>query len=107
MKALQEKHRLATRWFHWVNFPLLTLMIFSGMLIYWAYDPYRVGIGEITLFHFFPDWFYNATHVDHKLALGMAVHFAFAWLFAINGILYVAYTVISGSSMLVQSWKRT
>ena len=65
-------------------------------MIYWAYDPYQVGISRFTLFHLFPDWFYNATHVPHKLALGMAIHFAFAWLFAINGIAYTAYTVISG-----------
>lgn len=96
MTTLEEKHKLATRWFHWINFPVLMLMIGSGMLIYWAYDPYRIGIGEITLFHFFPDWFYDATHMDHKLSYGMALHFFLAWLFALNGIAYVAYTVISG-----------
>ena len=96
MSVLEEKHKLATRWFHWINFPLLMLMIFSGMLIYWANDVYRIGVGGITLFHFFPDWFYGATHIDHKLALGMAFHFALAWLFAINGLLYLGYTVISG-----------
>ena len=96
MTVLEEKHKLATRWFHWINFPLLMLMIFSGMLIYWANDVYRIGVGGITLFHFFPDWFYGATHIDHKLALGMAFHFALAWLFTINGLLYVGYTVISG-----------
>lgn len=57
MKVLEEKHKLATRWFHWVNFPLISLMIVSGMLIYWAYDPYRIGIGSFTLFHFFPTGF--------------------------------------------------
>lgn len=96
MKVLEEKHKLATRWFHWLNFPLLSLMIMSGMLIYWSYDPYRIGVGGITLFHFFPDWFYNTTHIDHKLAWGMALHFLFAWLFAINGVAYVAYTLVSG-----------
>ena len=50
MKVLEEKHKLPTRWFHWVNFPLLSAMIFSGLLIYWAYDPYRIGLGGITLF---------------------------------------------------------
>ncbi len=96
MSVLEEKHKLASRWFHWINFPLLLLMIFSGLLIYWANDVYRVGVGGITVFHFFPDWFYSATHIDHKLALGMAFHFALAWLFAINGVLYVCYTVVSG-----------
>ncbi len=95
-QILEEKHKLATRWFHWINFPILTLMIASGMLIYWAYDPYRIGIGSITLFHFFPDWFYDLTKIDHKLSLGMAIHFTMAWIFTINGIAYVLYTAVSG-----------
>lgn len=37
MKQLVRKHPLAIRWFHWLNFPLLALMIWSGTLIYWAY----------------------------------------------------------------------
>ena len=43
MKTLVKKHPLAIRWFHWINFPLLLLMIWSGILIYWAYPVYRVG----------------------------------------------------------------
>ena len=95
-KVLEEKHTLSTRWFHWVNFPLLSAMIFSGLLIYWVYGIYRIGFGDVTLVHFFPNWFYTVTGVDQQLALGMALHFFFAWLFAINGIAYVAYTVVSG-----------
>ena len=43
MKRLEKKHPLAIRWFHWINFPALTVMIWSGMLIYWANDVYRIG----------------------------------------------------------------
>ena len=96
MKVLQEKHKLATRWFHWLNFPLLLAMIYSGLVIYWAYDPYRVGVGNVTLFHFFPDWFYGFFGLGQQLAYGMALHFTLAWLFAINGVAYVLYTLISG-----------
>ncbi len=96
MKQLESKHPRAIRWFHWVNFPLLAIMIWSGLWIYWANDVYRVGIGGFTLFHFFPDWFYNAFNLGHRLAEGMAWHFAFAWLFAINGLAYVIYTIVSG-----------
>jgi len=32
-KRLEKKHPLAIRWQHWINFPLLTMMIWSGMLI--------------------------------------------------------------------------
>ncbi|MCU1329207.1 MAG: thiosulfate reductase [Bryobacterales bacterium] len=94
--GLEEKHKLATRWYHWINFPVLTVMIVSGMFIYWAFDPYRIGVGDFTLIHLFPNWFYDLTHIDRKLAIGMALHFLFAWLFAINGLLYVAYTLFSG-----------
>ena len=96
MKTILKKHPLAIRWFHWLNFPLLTIMIWSGMLIYWAYDPYKVKVGSKELFHFFPDGFYKALNIPHRLAQGMEFHFAFAWLFIINGILYTLYTIFSG-----------
>lgn len=91
LQKLKLKHLTAIRWFHWINFPLLGLMIWSGLLIYWAYDPYQIGP-----IHFFPDWFYKALGIPQRLADGMGQHFFFAWLFTINGILYVAYTIISG-----------
>ncbi len=96
MTRLEAKHPRAIRWFHWINFPLISIMIWSGALIYWANDVYRVGLGSFTLFHFFPDWFYNLTGIDHRLAEGMAWHFVFMWLFALNGAAYVIYTVVSG-----------
>ncbi len=34
--------------------------------------------------------------MDHRLAEGMALHFLIMWLFLLNGILYVAYTILSG-----------
>jgi len=49
MKRLAPKHPLAVRWFHWLNFPLLALMVWSGILIYWANPIYRVGWGSHTL----------------------------------------------------------
>lgn len=98
MKRLEmrSKHPLAIRWCHWVNFPLLALMIWSGLWIYWANDVYRLGFGSFTLFRFFPEGFYRAFGVSHQLARGMAWHFFFMWFFAINGVLYVAYTILSG-----------
>ncbi len=93
---MKEKHRLAIRWFHWVNFPLLALMIWSGLWIYWANDVYRIGLGRLTLFKFFPQGFYSAFGLKQHLAEGMAWHFYFMWFFVVNGILYVTYTVVSG-----------
>jgi len=96
MKQIALKHLRAIRWFHWINFPLLAIMIWSGLWIYWANDVYRVGWGDLTLLHFFPDSFYGLTHTGHKLAQGMAWHFVIMWAFIVNGIAYVAYTLISG-----------
>ncbi len=90
-QTLRLKHLLAIRWFHWINFPLLSLMIWSGLLIYWAYMPYHIGS-----FHFLPDWFVNLLGINFRLAEGMALHFIFMWLFITNGILYAGYTLISG-----------
>jgi len=96
VKQLEAKHPRAIRWLHWINFPLLTIMLWSGLLIYWANGIYSIGIGRFSLIHFFPNWFYDLLGVDHRLAEGMAWHFVFMWLFAINGLVYVIYTAVSG-----------
>src|SRR5580698_5946777 len=102
---IEYKHSLATRWMHWINFPLLFVMIYSGVLIYWAdsqheglnaHHVYRVGFGDWTVFRFFPRWFYNDLHLKYQLAQGLAYHFFFMWFFALNGIAYVLYTFLSG-----------
>jgi hypothetical protein len=40
-------HPRAIRWLHWINFPLLFIMMWSGLRIYWAHDVYAFGIGVI------------------------------------------------------------
>jgi thiosulfate reductase cytochrome b subunit len=97
MLRIEKKHSLATRWFHWLNFPLLSLMVVSGLLIYWANPVYRIGAGGYTLVRMnVSQAAWKSLHVDHRLALGMAWHFFFMWLFAVNGVLYVIYTLASG-----------
>jgi len=89
---IEVKHPVAIRWFHWLNFPILFAMIWSGLLIYWANDVYRF-FG----FHLrFSDGTYAALHLNNRLWYGMGWHFLFMWLFTINGIAYVLYTAISG-----------
>jgi len=109
MKKIVKKHPLAIRWFHWINFPVLGVMIWSGLLIYWANDVYKIGFGDKTLIKFFPQSFYDALHVPFHLAEGMAYHFFFMWLFFLNGILYVLYTIFSGEWRYLlpnrRSWK--
>lgn len=101
MKRLVKKHTLAIRWFHWINFPVITLMIWSGFLIYWANDVYRIGFGDTTLLKFFPQSFYGALNLNGRMAEGMSYHFVFMWLFFINGLLYVIYTIFSGEWRLL------
>ncbi len=82
-----EKHSIWLRCVHWLNAPFLALMVWSGILIYWANDVYP---------GFFPQSFYHFFHVDHRLAEGMQVHFTLAWFFIINGLLYLTYVFASG-----------
>src|SRR5229473_2069621 len=96
MLRIEHKHPRAIRWFHWINVPLLSLMIWSGLLIYWANDVYTINVGSWRLFKFFPTGFYSALHLKQRLAEGMAWHFLTMWFFALNGLAYVAYTVWSG-----------
>ena len=96
MKKLVPKHPLAIRWMHWINFPVLFVMIWSGMLIYWANDVYKIHLGNTIIFTFFPNSFYKTLHFSARLAEGMAFHFVFMWFFFINGFAYVLYTLFSG-----------
>lgn len=93
---LIAKHSLLIRITHWINVQVMAVMIWSGLLIYWAYSPYQIAVGDVVLVKFFPDWFYRELDLEYGLGEGMAYHFAFAWLFAINGLVYVCYLFWSG-----------
>eukprot|EP01132_Coremiostelium_polycephalum_P013676 gene13676-16646_t len=97
MKVIKEKHAFLMRWTHWVNFPVLAVMIWSGLFIYWANDAYGISIFGFTIIKFFPEWFYNYFLIPQRLAEGMAFHFLFMWFFFINGLLYILYTIFSGA----------
>ncbi len=84
---LEHKHLLAIRWMHWINFPVLFIMMWTGLLIYWndsdnAYQHphriYRVGLGRFTLFRCFPDWFYKLLHVPYHVTQGLGYHSFFS-----------------------------
>src|ERR1700761_8231804 len=92
---LDRKHPVAIRWMHWINFPVLFTMIWSGLLIYWndsdnAYHHphaiYRIGIGPFTFFRFFPEGFWKAINAPYHVTQGLGYHFFFFWIFALNGI---------------------
>ena len=84
--SIIEKHHRIIRWLHWINFPILVLMIWSGILIYWANDIY------LTL----PQAFYDALNLDHRLAEGMGWHFFIMWFFTLNGIFYLLALIFTG-----------
>lgn len=108
---IREKHPLAIRWFHWVNFPLLTIMIWSGLMILWANNAFTLFGGPHVVSDDSLDYplaLYDRlvgrdpkaeTHytLGHRLSMGMSWHFLFMWLFAINGALYVLYVAFSGA----------
>jgi len=96
MLRLEPKHPRIIRWLHWINAPVLAVMIWSGLLIYWAHDAYAIRIGGFTVFKFFPPWFYSWLGLEGQLARGMAYHFAFMWLFAGTGLFYVLGTFLTG-----------
>ena len=102
---LVHKHPRAIRWMHWINFPVLSVMIWSGLLIYWgdsippyqhAHQVYRIGIGSFTLVRLFPDWFWKLLNAPYQITTGLGFHWLFMWFFAINGIAYAIYLGISG-----------
>ncbi|MES2963812.1 MAG: cytochrome b/b6 domain-containing protein [Bdellovibrionota bacterium] len=86
MVTIREKHSRAIRWCHWLNFPLLTLLVWSGILIYWA-NPAYVPLSDSVS---------KTLMINNKLAVGLGWHFALAWFFIVNGIVYLAYLMISG-----------
>jgi thiosulfate reductase cytochrome b subunit len=113
---LVKKHSRAIRWMHWVNFPVLTIMIWSGLLIYWGdsippyqhpHQVYRIGIGSFTLVRLFPDWFWKLLHAPYQLTTGLGWHFLVMWVFAINGIAYAVYLWLSGEWRVLWPHRRS
>ncbi len=115
---LVKKHPLAIRWQHWINFPVLLVMMWSGLLILWAYPAYpsqaralrvpdRISFyqwGVAPVYHDTPN---AATYpaaeakrydipIGFRLAEGMNWHFTFAWIFTLNGVAYVLFLLFSG-----------
>jgi thiosulfate reductase cytochrome b subunit len=92
-----EKYSRWIRYSHWLNVPFISIMIWSGLLIYWA-NPQYIPM---------PNWIAQALFLDHRLAEGMGWHFAIMWLFTINGIVYVSYLLLSGEWREIVPLKRS
>lgn len=97
-------HRRPQPWpirlLHWANVPFLVIMAGSGLQILVAYpmmgpqgQPYAAYPFQGTL----PP---ESIRIGQWLAGGRNWHFAFAWLFVLNGLVYVLYLAVSGE------WRR-
>ena len=76
-------HPLVVRITHWINVVAVLIMLFSGWRIYNASPLFEFTIpAELTL----GGW----------LAGALQWHFAAMWLFALNGLAYLAYGILSG-----------
>ncbi len=91
----RRTHSRALRVMHWVNVPVMAVMIYSGTRIYWAdlRDPYVLGIGSFEIFTFWPESIYASLDIERRLARGIAWHLTFGWLFVVNGALYTIHLV--------------
>jgi thiosulfate reductase cytochrome b subunit len=113
-----RKHHLLVRWSHWLNVPILLGLILSGIAIYWASPVYqhkpdpRTGnfdyLGDVGIWicahvpgqHHYsspPDWVYNHMSLGPgMLAAGLRLHWLCAYLFMLNGLVYVSGLVAGG-----------
>lgn len=94
------RHRLPVRIMHWINVVSFFLMLMSGLGIFNAHPHLYWGAQShfsaplLSIEGGFPSW---ATIPGWKsLATARNWHLFFAWIFVLNGLSYVAYTLFSG-----------
>ena len=113
-----RKHHLLVRWSHWLNVPILLGLILSGISIYWAAPIYQhapdpqtgnfdyfadIGIwvcAHVPGLHHYsspPDWIYNHMSLGPgMLGAALRLHWLFAYLFILNGFVYVTGLALGG-----------
>lgn len=104
-----RKHHLLVRLSHWINVPLLLGLIASGLSIYWAAPVFLhpqnpqtlsrdyVGDAGVLISRVLPDrngdrrnWIYDHFGFGgQQLATALRFHWALAYFFMLNGVLYV------------------
>jgi len=93
------RHAVITRITHWINVLCLSVLLMSGFQIFNAHPMLHWGklgadFDPSLLKLRFPNWATLPGYQD--LATGRLWHFFFAWLFVVNGLVYLAYGIISG-----------
>jgi thiosulfate reductase cytochrome b subunit len=113
-----RRHHLLVRWSHWLNVPILLGLMLSGISIYWASPIYQHKPDPLTgnfdvaadigiwicahvpgLRHCSspPDWIYNHMSLGPgMLASALRFHWLCAYLFMLNGAVYIVGMVMGG-----------
>jgi hypothetical protein len=93
------RHRLWLRITHWINVACMTILLMSGLQIFNAHPALYWGDASnfdrpLIAIDGFPNW---ATLPGIQwLAMGRRWHFFFAWLFIVNGVVYLLLTILAG-----------
>ena len=93
-----HRHSAVVRVTHWINVVCLALLLMSGLQIFNAHP--ALYWGEISHFESpftvgeFPGWLTVPSY--QSLATGRHWHFLFAWIFVINGAVYLAASLLGG-----------
>ncbi len=110
------KHHALVRYTHWANVPLLFGLIASGLAIYWAAPvflrptatvhhsrDYLMDLGRAIANLLHDDggdprmWIYDHLSLGtHQLATALRLHWALAYLFMLNGVLYAVGLAAGG-----------
>lgn len=116
MTRVVPKHHGLVRFTHWTNLPLLFSLVVSGISIYWAAPVFKhpptVGtprgdyladlgnaVARLLGDHTTPSgrWFYDHFSLGTgQLAAALQIHWLFAYLFMINGLLYAVGLIAGG-----------
>ena len=112
--SVVPKHHALVRWSHWINVPLLLGLIASGLSIYWAAPVFLharhpvtgtrdylqdLGLLIANLVHDAGagNWIYDHLSLGtRQLAVALRLHWALAYLFMVNGVLYLIGLLAGG-----------
>jgi len=108
------KHHGLVRWTHWLNVPLLLGLIASGLSIYWAAPVFQhprdpvsgsreylqdagLAIANLLRDRGAGNWIYEHFSLGTRsLAIALRIHWALAYLFMLNGVLYFVGLALGG-----------
>ena len=92
-----RKHHWLVRVTHWLNIPCLLGLALSGLSIYAISPVYHHAPDAQGNTDYFNDWFYNHFSLGPgMLATALRWHWFFAYLFMLNGLLYVVGLIRGG-----------